>query len=118
MDYEKLHNETLAKLQRLVWDYKITEETARFICADFVALSEEERIKKELLEFLDYSGDNGYMREEDYINEPLWRRYLEKTQWKPSERMMDALEHAVNRTDSIEVQGALYDLQQELNKLV
>ena len=42
MDYEKLHKDTIAKLQEMVNSGKITVETACGICADFVPESEDE----------------------------------------------------------------------------
>jgi hypothetical protein len=49
MDYEKLHKDTITKLQEMVNSGKITVETARNICADFVPESEDERIRKHLI---------------------------------------------------------------------
>lgn len=46
MDYEKLHKDTITKLQQMVNSGKITVEVARDICADFVLESEDERIRK------------------------------------------------------------------------
>lgn len=46
MDYEKLHRDTITKLQEMVNSGKITAEIARGICADFVTESEDERIRK------------------------------------------------------------------------
>lgn len=46
MDYEKLHKDTIAKLQEMVNSGKITVETACGICADFVPKSEDERMVK------------------------------------------------------------------------
>lgn len=40
--------------------------------------SENERIREEIINFLDYAGDKGLMRTEDYENEFCWRRWLEK----------------------------------------
>ena len=40
MDYEKLHKDTIVKLQEMVNSGKITVETARGICADFVPESD------------------------------------------------------------------------------
>ena len=56
MDYEKLHKETLQGLQRLVAEGSITEDTAKRICSDFVAESEDERIRKEILSYVKASG--------------------------------------------------------------
>lgn len=50
MNYKKLHEDTIAKLQEAVNSGKITVEEARGICADFIPESEDERIRKELLE--------------------------------------------------------------------
>lgn len=52
MDYEKLHKDTIAKLQEMVNSGKITVEIARGICADFIPESEDERIRKELIEYI------------------------------------------------------------------
>ena len=54
MDYEKLHKDTIAKLQEMVNSGKITVETARGICADFVPESEDDRIKRDIIEVLRY----------------------------------------------------------------
>ncbi len=57
MDYEKLHKDTITKLQQMVNSGKITVEAARDICADFVLESEDERIRKALINgFKDYKG--------------------------------------------------------------
>ena len=42
MDYEKLHKDTITKLQEMINSGKITAEIARDICADFVPESESE----------------------------------------------------------------------------
>ncbi len=52
MDYEKIHKETLEGLKRLVSEGNITEEVAKKICPDFVMESEDERIRKNLIELL------------------------------------------------------------------
>ena len=52
MNYEKLHKDTIAKLQEMVNSGKITVEIARGICADFVPESEGEKIRKNLITFL------------------------------------------------------------------
>lgn len=49
MDYEKLHKETITKLQEMVNSGKITVETARGICADFIPESEDEKIRKAII---------------------------------------------------------------------
>lgn len=46
MDYEKLHKDTITKLQEMVNSGKITVEIARGICADFIPEDEDERIRK------------------------------------------------------------------------
>lgn len=46
MDYEKLHKDTINRLQQMVSCGKITVEIARGICADFEPESEDERIRK------------------------------------------------------------------------
>ena len=48
MDYEKLHKDTINRLQQMVSCGKITVETACNICADFVPENEDERIRKSL----------------------------------------------------------------------
>lgn len=53
MDYEKLHKDTINRLQQMVGCGKITVETACGICADFVPESEDERIRKELKHYLE-----------------------------------------------------------------
>ena len=49
MDYEKLHKDTITKLQEMVNSGKITVDIARGICADFVLENEDERIRKNLI---------------------------------------------------------------------
>lgn len=49
MDYEKLHKDTINKLQQTVSCGKITVEVARGICADFIPESEDEKIRKEMI---------------------------------------------------------------------
>ena len=49
MDYEKLHKDTITKLQEMVNSGKITAEIARGICADFVSESEGKRIRKDII---------------------------------------------------------------------
>ena len=70
MDYEKLHKDTIAKLQEMVNSGKITVEIARGICADFIPESEDERIRKALLEYFgeqcDMSNWNGVYGYEVY----------------------------------------------------
>lgn len=51
MNYEKLHKDTIAKLQEMVNSGKITVEIARGICADFIPENEDERIRKIQLEY-------------------------------------------------------------------
>lgn len=53
MDYEKLHKDTITKLQEMVNSGKITAETARGICADFVPESEDEKIRRALMKFIE-----------------------------------------------------------------
>lgn len=58
MDYEKIHKDTLAKLQEMTNSGKITVETARSICADFIPESEDERIRKLLIVLFKNDYDN------------------------------------------------------------
>jgi hypothetical protein len=51
MDYEKLYKDTINRLKQMVSCGKITVEVARGICADFVPESEDERIRKELIDY-------------------------------------------------------------------
>lgn len=51
MDYEKLHKDTINRLQQMVSCGKIPVETACGICADFVPESEDERIRRSLSAF-------------------------------------------------------------------
>lgn len=55
MDYEKLHKDTITKLQEMVNSGKITVETARGICADFVAESEDEKIRGAIIHFISHT---------------------------------------------------------------
>ena len=52
MDYEKLHKDTIAKLQEMVNSGKITVKVARGICADFIPEGEDERIRKGIIKYL------------------------------------------------------------------
>lgn len=58
MDYEKLHKDTINKLQQMVSCGKITVEVARGICADFVPESEYEKIRIALVKYLTSSITN------------------------------------------------------------
>ena len=58
MDYEKIHNETLHRLQELVSDGKISEEVARGICPDFKVESEDEKIRKHLINYFKHKMDD------------------------------------------------------------
>lgn len=57
MDYEKLHKDTITKLQEMVNSGKITVETACGICADFVPESEDERIMEAIIKCLKWLQD-------------------------------------------------------------
>ena len=59
MDYEKLHKDTITKLQEMVNSGKITAEIARGICADFVPESEDEKIRKSLFEYFKNRKEDG-----------------------------------------------------------
>lgn len=74
MDYEKLHKETLLGLQKLVSEGRITEEIAKRICVDFVAESEDERIRKFLFELLSHC----YWRKEWLFSSAECLAWLEK----------------------------------------
>jgi len=53
MEYEKLHKDTITRLHQMVNSGKITVETACSICADFVPESEDERIRKDMMETIE-----------------------------------------------------------------
>ena len=57
MDYEKLHKDTIAKLQEMVNSGKITVETACGICADFIPESKDEKIMKAIIKCLKWLQD-------------------------------------------------------------
>lgn len=60
MDYEKLHKDTINRLQQMVSCGKITVEVARGICADFIPESEDEKVRKALIHYMkDYSDGTG-----------------------------------------------------------
>ena len=56
MDYEKLHKDTIAKLQEMVNSGKIAVEIARGICADFIPESEDEKIRKAIYNCVKWFG--------------------------------------------------------------
>ncbi len=58
MDYEKLHKDTIIKLQQMVNSGRITVETACSICADFVPESDGEFMRRALIKF---TNENQYM---------------------------------------------------------
>ena len=98
MDYEKLHKDTIAKLQEMVNSGKITVKTACGICADFVPESEDERIRKYLFRIIEgqhssyFPTPEGLSREQilawlekqpsnaDNANKEYWRGYREGKQ--------------------------------------
>lgn len=53
-----------------------------------LAESEDEKITKEIVEFLDYCYDTNLFREEDYNNQYIWRRWLEKQKEQPQEELV------------------------------
>ena len=80
MDYEKLHKETLEGLQRLVSEGRITVEIANRICSDFVAESEDERIRKMIVKIVEHHGDDTHISVED---EEAMFAWLEKQKENP-----------------------------------
>ena len=79
MDYEKLHKYTINKLQQMVSCGKITVEIARGICADFVPESEDEKIRKALIDWFSDKADD--------FKDIAWERivaWLEKQGEKPN----------------------------------
>ena len=77
MDYEKLHKYTIYKLQQMVNSGEITVEIARGICTDFVPESDDERIRKELLDFCKNRAEK-YSNDPKYKNISAWIAWLEK----------------------------------------
>ena len=77
MDYEKLHKDTLQGLQKLVSEGRISEAEAKSICPDFVAESEDERIRKMLLRLCDDWETRTPCRVDTY-EVPGVRAWLEK----------------------------------------
>lgn len=86
MDYEKLHKDTINNLQQMVSCGKITIETARSICADFMPENEDERIRKELIEhvkdqqssFISSPDCRDKYEEEENQKYNSWIAWLEK----------------------------------------
>ena len=76
MDYEKLHKDTITKLQEMVNSGKITVEIARGICADFIPENEDERIRKSLI--YHYQGDGCLCTNKYRIDYKEIRAWLEK----------------------------------------
>ena len=96
MDYEKLHKDTINKLQQMVNSGKITVEIARGICADFVPESEEERTRKEILDYIIKCSESLYDVQQ-YGKERFekWIAWLEKQgEQKPAWSEKD--EHILN----------------------
>lgn len=84
MDYEKLHNETLRNLKEMVSKGKITEKVAVGICADFVIESEDEKIRKEIISYVQQAIDSGYGIISER-REEKWLAWLEKQDEKDEE---------------------------------
>lgn len=77
MDYEKLHKDTINNLQQMVSCGKITVETARSICADFVHESQDERMWKLIKRFAHYNIPNTVLNA-NYITRKQLENWLEK----------------------------------------
>jgi hypothetical protein len=95
MDYEKLHKETINRLQQIVSCGKITVETACGICADFVPESEDERIRKSLSTyFANFKPNDMWDADFSFGDIVAWfeRQALRpQNQWRPSEEQMKFL---------------------------
>jgi co-chaperonin GroES (HSP10) len=96
MDYEKLHKDTITKLHQMVNSGKITVETACGICADFVPESEDERIRKDMIETIEkeaHDFPSSVIAEKSHT----WLAWLEKqgeqkpVEFKPSFRVGDVI---------------------------
>ena len=84
MDYEKLHKDTIAKLQEMVNSGKITVEIARGICADFIPESEDEKIRKEIVNFINHKKAMGSVTPEESKRTGSWVAWLEKHGERPN----------------------------------
>ena len=106
MDYEKLHKDTINRLQQMVSCGKITVEVAREICADFIPESEDEKIRKVIYGWI-YTQpsqffDNGFSKEEMLA-------WLEKQgEQKPAE------EYNITGIGSKKAQGKLGEMIKKL----
>jgi len=111
MDYKKLHKDTIAKLQEMVNSGKITVEVARGICADFVPESEDERIRKELIDFLEYYRLNNVLDSKTIFLLTDSVAWLEKQGEKDKfiEKELECIkgyrENAIKRLEELEKQG-------------
>lgn len=78
MDYEKEYNHAF-EIAKGYWG-GVTDFVRGILESMFpqLAESEDEKIMKEIIEFLDYCYDTNLFREEDYNNQYIWRRWLKK----------------------------------------
>lgn len=77
MDYEKLYKDIINNLQQMVRCGKITVETARSICADFVYESENEMMWRLIKKYAKYTIPNAVLNE-DHITRKQLETWLEK----------------------------------------
>lgn len=78
MDHEKEYNHAF-EIAKGYWG-GVTDFVRGILESMFpqLAESEDEKIMKEIIEFLDYCYDTNLFREEDYNNQYIWRRWLKK----------------------------------------
>lgn len=120
MDYEKLHKDTVTKLQQMVNSGKITVEVARGICADFIPESEDEKIRKSIIAIINNYVDNSNTFKPKMI---AWlEKQAEQSQyWEPSEEQLEALDYAYNSCPDTErsnyYEGVLGTIIDDLHKL-
>lgn len=87
MDYEKLHKDTINRLQQMVDCGKITVEVARGICADFELESEDadEKIRKALIKLVtNHASMDLFIEYDIHLDEALaWleRQVGQKPEW-------------------------------------
>lgn len=120
MDYEKLHKETLNKLQYMVRNGKMTEDVAKGICSDFVLESDDERVRKMLITLVKkHLVNHERCMAESWLEKQKLKSNPIGPRWAPSKEQMGALDQACMDThDGIQHQllcSLYYDLE-ELGK--
>ena len=111
MYYEKLHKDTINKLQQMVNSVKITVETACGICADFVPESDDEMVRKQILDCFRAMKQQGCFPSKHKEQYNSWIAWLEKHKYTE-----DDLDKAYKCADEVQYRRGYEDAKKEIEK--